>query len=297
MRTPNAFWMALTIGASLLNGTVHAQEKPEAKRTEAQIEKAHHTKVIVLIPEQHLARPRIPDPAAETGMCKQLIEAGYKVIDQQRVTELRYQGVIDRIMKGDAKGMKEAVELGRRFGADVLITGEAFTQQEGEIQRIVTDLGPVNRVQCRARIELMAIRMDTAEKFFADSIHQTGAPEATIELASKGCLQGAAEDLSAKVIKKLDGIAISDKLRIDLEVRGIGSASLAQALEQALEQITGVLAVSPGDYAAHNETIELTLKGDTAKGFAGKLETEPSLKRFHITVESYNRNKIVVTCK
>ena len=297
MRTANMHCVALTVAALLIGRMALAQVKAEPKRTEAQIEKAHHTKVIVLIPEQHLARPRIPDPAAETGMCKQLIEAGYKVMDQQRVTELRYQGVLDRIIKGEDPGNKAAIKLGRKFGADVLITGEAFTQQEGEIRHVATDLGTVDRVQCRARIELKAIRMDTGEKFFADFIHQTGVPEATVELASKICLQGAAEDLSVKVIKKLDGIALTDKQRIDLEVRGIGSASLAQALEAALEQMADVLSVSPGDYAAHTETLELTLKGETAKIFAGRLENEPSLKKFRLSVDSYNRNKIIVTCK
>ena len=58
-----------------------------------------------------------------------------------------------------------------------------------------------------------------------------------------------------------------------------------------------VLSVSPGDYAAHTETLELTLKGETAKIFAGRLENEPSLKKFRLSVDSYNRNKIIVTCK
>ena len=40
-------------------------------------QKARHWRVIVLIPEQHLERPRIPDPAAETMICKQLIVADY----------------------------------------------------------------------------------------------------------------------------------------------------------------------------------------------------------------------------
>jgi len=251
---------------------------------------------MVILPETHLARPRIPDPAAETRLCKVLIDAGYKVIDQDRIKDLRYTEQLDRIIKGDPKAKQETLQLGRRFGADLLITGYAFTQ---EISRtsVTTELGTVLRIRCEARIELKAIRMDTAEKIYADDIHKVGPPDATEELSSKACLGDAAQAISEGMLQKLDKLALTSTQHIDLEIRNIAGISLATDLEEEIAKLPGVLDVSREEFSIHTDRLDIHVEKKILKSFTQQLEAAKNLARFHMKVTSESGSKIIVECK
>jgi hypothetical protein len=228
--------------------------------------RARRWRVMVIVPETHLYKPRIPDPAVETMLSKQLIDAGYKVVDQGRISDLRYSRVMDRILQGGPASKVEVIRLGRRFGADVLITGEAFSQLVTR-QNVTTDLGPVDEIRCRARVELRGIRMDTGEKIYADSIQKTGSADSTEELASKACLEQAAEDISAGLLDKLGKLAFSGSRQIEVSIRGLGSQSQALQLEQVLSALPGVQDVSPGDFDASTDETEVTVGSSAARTF------------------------------
>ena len=203
---------------------------------------------------------------------------------------------MDRILQGGPKALKEAVQIGRRFGADILITGQAFTQDA--VSRVVnTELGSVTRIQCRGRLELKAIRVDTAEIIYADSIQQTGSPDDTDELASKVCLEEMAESIYPNLKKKLDNLALGSNQRVELEVRGIRSFSLADELEKSLQKIKGVLDVAPGDYNAHTYQTEIHIKKMELRDFAALLETSPKLRKYKMHVQSASGSSIIVNCK
>ena len=279
-----------------LLGTAFLLALPRTSQSQTDEAKARRWRVMVIVQERHIDRPHIPDPAVETMLSKQLIDAGYKVIDQDRIRELRYSTVVDRIVAGGPNTAKNVIELGRKFGADLLITGEAFTQEETR-ENVTTDLGTVVRIRCRGRIEIKCIRMDTAEKIYADSIHKTGAPEATVELASKICLEQGAEDIAPAMLKKLDKLSLGSDQHIELDVRGIASISLSNTLEKLLSKLPGILDIGQGDYAAHTYSVEVHLNKIALRDFASKLESHPSLKRFHLHVESANGSKVIAVAK
>ena len=269
---------------------------PGPAQAQAANRRARRWRVMVIVPETHLYKPRIPDPAVETMLSKQLIDAGYKVVDQGRISDLRYSRVMDRILQGGTVSKAEVIRLGRRFGADILITGEAFSQLVTR-QNVTTDLGPVDEIRCRARVELRGIRMDTGEKIYADSIQKTGSADSTEELASKACLEQAAEDISAGLLDKLGKLAFSGSRQIEISVRGLGSQSQALQLEQALSTLPGVQDVSPGDFDAGTDETEVTLGSSAVRAFAARLETDPRLRRFRLHVQSANGSKIIANCK
>jgi hypothetical protein len=249
-------------------------------------------RVIVIVPEQHLARPRIPDPAVETALCRRLINEGYKVIDQDRIKDLRYSAVVDRIIQGGPKATQEARQIGRRFGADLFITGEAFSQLVSR-EREETDIGATDVIRCRARVELKGIRMDTGERFYADSVTKTGSADLTEELASKTSLEEAGKVLGDALVEKLDRLAFSADQSVELEVRGVASVSLAHQLEAALSKLPGVLEVEPGDFDARVYSTELRVSKAQLRNLAGLLETASALKRFRMKVQSSNGSRIV----
>lgn len=274
-----------------------AGDGPKPTESASARARARQWRVIVLIPEKHLAEIRVPDPAAETAVRKELIDAGYKVIDQERINVLRSDAVIDRILQQGKESKSEVIKLGRRFGADVLVIGEAFTQQEGAARQVVTDLGTVTRLQCRGRLELRAYRTDSAEIFFSDSQHLTGAPDATVELASKTCLTQLGEHIAGPLLKKLSGLSASRTQQIEMVVQKVASATVALDLEGMIGRMAGVKDIGPGEYLAHTDTFEITIEKESVLSFLTSLETAPNLKKFHLTIQSRSASRIVLQSK
>ena len=275
--------LVLSLGAlALATESAHAQPPSKARRW----------KVMVIVPEQHLQERRIPDPAVETELCRQFIDAGYKVVDQDRIADLRYSAVMDRILEGGPNATKEVMQLRRRFGADILISGEAFTQ---EVMRktVDTDMGDMLQIRCRSRVELKAIRMDTGERIYTDALQKTGSPEPTVELSSKACLEETAQEMGPGVLAKLDHLAYGSTQSIELELHNIGSLTLASQLETLLGHIPGVKDVTPGDFDASTYFAEVTLTRISLRAFAARLESDPHLRRFRLKVQSANGSKII----
>ena len=107
-------------------------------------------RIMVVIPEQHLRR-QIPDPAAETEIIGQLVGERFYVVDQKQVAEIRYSDETLAAARGD---LEAAAAIGRKYGAEVIITGEAFSEYVGQKEGMVL---------CSARVEIRAVKTDTAQ--------------------------------------------------------------------------------------------------------------------------------------
>ncbi|MCX6359547.1 MAG: hypothetical protein NT029_07075 [Armatimonadetes bacterium] len=261
-----------------------------------QVSRARRWSVIVLVPERHIDRPNIPDPAVETAICRALIAAGYKVMDDDRVRQLRYSRQMETVVQGGPDASREARAIGRRFGADLLIAGEAFTQVVTR-RRAETDIGAVDRIQCRARVELKAVRVDTGEKPWADAVHQTGPPEATVELSSKAALTSAADEIAASLIRGIASLALSDARWVEVEVRNIGGAAVVRDFELALAKLPGVMEVATGSFDNRTYTTEVRVDTRRLGGLAATLEAAPQMRRFRMQAQSSGSSRIVLRCK
>jgi len=151
----------------------------------------HKPRIIVIIPEQHLRRPRIPDPAAETEIIRKFVENDFWVVDQFQVMEIRYNDESKRALQGDNEA---AMAIGRQFDAEVLIIGEAFSQR--------TDFTSQNLVQCSARVEARAIRIDTGQILATHGLTAT-VVNASEEIASKEALAEAGGKVGDYLIREI----------------------------------------------------------------------------------------------
>lgn len=248
--------------------------------------------VIVIIPERHLSAPRVPDPAVETAIIRALIDAGYKVIDPARFRELRNYEAVDRILTKGANWKADVMRIGRKFGAEVLVTGEAFTQVASR-RAVTTDLGTVNIIQCRGRAELRAYRTGTAEYLFVDSDQRTGPEDPTEELSSKAALEELGVALAPKLIAKLNALGGQGGSVVQVQFRSVERASDVTTLAKALAGVPGVVRVSDPEFEGRTVTVEVTLRGLSAANFAAKVEGLSSLKRYKLQSQSISKDSVI----
>lgn len=138
------------------------------------IRRAGDPRIMVIIPEEHLRRA-IPDPAAETEIIRQLLEAGFRLVDQSQVTRVRESEVYRQALAGDRDAYQR---LQAEYDADLLVIGEAFSELVGTYHGFFS---------CRARVEVRVVRTDTGEIIAAHGVHESGV-DITESAASKKSL-------------------------------------------------------------------------------------------------------------
>ena len=146
--------------------------------------------IMVIIPEVHITR-RVPDPAGETEIIKTLIGAGFKVIDPSVYNIIRNSEELANAIKNhDAAA---ASRIGSRFGADIIIFGEAFSESTGTQNGMQT---------CRARVEARAVSTKDAQILGADGKHAGGLDNSEL-VAGKTALRNAGAQMGAYFVNAL----------------------------------------------------------------------------------------------
>ncbi len=146
--------------------------------------------VMVIIPEVHITR-RVPDPAGETEIIKTLINAGFKVLDPSVYKAIRDSEELGNAVKN--QDAAAASRIGARFGADIIIFGEAFSESTGIQNGMQT---------CRARVEARAVSTYNAQILGADGQHAGGIDNAEL-VAGKAALRNAGAQMGAYFVNTL----------------------------------------------------------------------------------------------
>jgi curli biogenesis system outer membrane secretion channel CsgG len=150
-----------------------------------------NVKIMVLVPEYHITRP-VVDPAAETEIIKQLVENGYHVVDQGLYAAQRNSEDVTTILKNPMSA--EARVFMAKYGADVLIIGEAFSESAGRTNDKL--------FSCKSRVEVRAISREDA-RILAITDAQDVAVEITELIAGKSALKKAGAKAGAYFLDKL----------------------------------------------------------------------------------------------
>ena len=135
--------------------------KDDLAALELTIKRANDPRVMVIIPEEHISRS-LPDPAAETEIIRQMLNANFRLIDQSQVARARNSEIFRRAMSGDTAAYQV---LSNQYNADILVLGEAFSERVSQYEGFIT---------CRARVEVRVVRSDTGEILAAHGVHESG---------------------------------------------------------------------------------------------------------------------------
>jgi hypothetical protein len=121
-------------------------------------DRTQRMRIMVVISETPLDR-RIPDPAGETEIIRQFLQAGFRIVDQEQTRHIRDSDQVRQALAGDIEAVQR---LGQRYGVEVLIVGAAMSEKALS-SGLLGDL-----ISARARLEARAVRTDTGDILVAD---------------------------------------------------------------------------------------------------------------------------------
>ena len=247
------------------------------------ISQKHKPRMMVVIPEQHLARRRVPDPAGETEIIKRLLEKGFKVVDQSQVKKIRYNDQVRAALAGDDK---TAAKIGLQYGAEVIIVGEAFSE-------FATSGGVLgSMISCRARVEARAIRTDTGEIIAADGKHAAGI-DISENIASKKALQNAGGQLGDYLITQILSTwrsEVVDATTVQLIIIGVDYQQFAKFKMLLKGSVRGVKAIHQRSFSGKRGVLDIDFKGDPQA-----LAEELALKdfgNFKVAITNFTSNRL-----
>jgi len=267
--------------ATVKNRFVSGRTLTEESFGSSDTQKLGQRSIVVIIPEVLIRRavPRtVPDPAAETEMIRQLTDSGFRVVDQAKVANVRYT----EITYSALDEIRQAISLGNRFNADIIVIGEAFAEWATETSGFVS---------YRARAEARAIDVHTGTIIAADG-KEASAADLSEEIAGKKALREAGSSLSEVFIPKLRmwiGGEETRKTNVELWIRNVNFRELF-TLENALSRISEVSTVERLSYTDGVAHLALEL-ATTSDVFADQLAAYP-FGSFTLEVEHFSPTRI-----
>lgn len=242
----------------------------------------HKPRIMVVIPEYQFHR-KIPDPAGETEIIKELLEKGFEVVDQSQVSRIRYNDQTKAAIAGNAK---LAAMIGLEYGAEIIIVGEAFSESVGRIVRGFTT--------CRARVEARAIRTDTAEILAADG-KEAAALDISGDIAGKKALQKAGSELASSIIDQLLNKWSSDvtnSTNINMIINGLNYRQFIRFKNLLMKSIRGIIAIHQRSFTSDRAVVEIDMKGNT-QSLSEELVSK-EIGNFTVEVTDFSANRLSV---
>jgi hypothetical protein len=182
---------------------------------------------------------RPPDPAGETEIIKKFLEFGFEMVDAKQYEKLR----ADKQFLDAFDNPKLAAQIASRFGADIIIVGEAFSEYSKSGNGMSS---------CRARVEAKAIIANNARILVTDGLHGSGLDVSEV-IAGKTALKNAGAKIAdyflVQLCSKADEIAssqgnsgnksgVSKQTELKFSSIDYSKASVVAKLIQACKQVT-----------------------------------------------------------
>ena len=239
-------------------------------------------RVMVVIPEFHIERP-VPDPAAETEIIRQFILAGFKTVDPKTYQDIRNTN------PSFFKDRKKSMTLAKQKGADILITGEAFSERSNDATGSLMS----GLVGCNARVEVKAIALDTGEIIFSDGYNSPVPQLHTSEaVAAKKALQVAAEEIAGKLVMSVSLRPASQSRPVIIEAYTFPDVKTAGLFRKEISRLPGVKKVHREQYDNGHLMLEVDVNANEAENLDLYIETKVSLPGYWVHVEAASRSLI-----
>jgi len=193
-------------------------------------------KIAVYLPETHI-QYRVPDPAGETAIVKALIDAGFS-----QVTEVGSRLNIKNPLNMSAAEMTSAAQ---KFGVDIIIVGEAFSEGIGDPAQWLPGNQRTNLQSCRARVEAKMFIVRTGQIIGADGKYGSGVDNSQA-VASKKALAAAGKQMGEYLVTQITGMYTSQQ-NVEVVVYGSAFQKINQ-VQTAIGNVRGVKSCNLSSY-------------------------------------------------
>jgi len=227
--------------------------------------------------------------AVQTTIENNLLELGFSLVNKEQVEAIKDLDLQEATVNQDLAALQA---IGRRAGAEVIITGMAVARFGGEETVYGTTLYAYD-----ANVDLKAIRTDTGQLLASEKAHAI--KKYPTENAYWKALGEAGEKISTQLIKRMfrqwtDDIQSGSE--VVLMVKGIDFLTL-EDLEAALKDVEGVEEVQTRNF--RNEVAEINVKYKSsgqspARDLARKLAR---MKEVNLSVQGITGNRVDVIVK
>lgn len=213
-------------------------------------------RILVLIPEEVIQRP-VPDPAAETEVMRALVAEGFRVLDFARTEKLEARELIKNF---DDLTAVELLDLSTRFNADLLVTGEAFSEE------IPTPPGrDLRGLQLyQARLEVKVIDLANGQVIFSDAFVESGLMLGEA-VAAKAALQNAGQSagkaLPMQIYNWVNGTGKVAARAYTVKISNFPSFTAYRQLISALDNTSGVANVESRQFDSGGSDLEVQYNG------------------------------------
>lgn len=204
--------------------------------------RANDPRIMVVIPEEHLRR-LVPDPAAETEVIRRLVDAGFRLVDQRQVAKVRDSEVLRQAVAGDEEARRR---LAAEYNAEILVTGEAFSEFVGNFRGLIS---------CRARVEVRVIRADTGEILAAHAVHESGV-DISEAAAGKKALTKAGSSIADYLVEAIPARLVENRRSIQVFISNVTFSDLL-LIEDNLKKTPLVENVFIRDFTGGNARLDV----------------------------------------
>jgi hypothetical protein len=240
-------------------------------------------RIMVVLPEKHLQH-YIPDPAAETEIVRNFLEARYRLVDPERVREIKDGDQMRAFERGDNAA---AAAIARKAGAEIFITGQAFSVATGSEVR--------GMPSCAGHVEARMLNADTGELLVAVSKDAT-ASGMTEEVAAKKALTNAGALVAQYFLDQLDKRAREDKAEgapkiIELVISDASYAWYVKIKDALQARLAGIQTYHQISYENKRADLEVEFTTGDAQTLADAI-AKNNFQTFKLTVVKATPNRI-----
>ena len=227
----------------------------------------------------------MPTSHAEDVVSEFFAQKKFNLVDRAMAAVIIKADEMSKIALGDKAA---AARLGKRAGAEVIITG---TAEAGNVESVRGVL-----YSSRATVSMRALRTDNASVYAVTSQSKTSAaamPDAAQRKAVESAAKSAASDIFWKIVKKWN--EQKDKgADIEVVMSGVNFKSF-RSIIKAVNSIDGVQSVIERSFDAPAAVLTVTYKGK-AMDLAGTL-SEAEFDGFKLEVMSVTPGKMDIKVK
>lgn len=235
--------------------------------------------IMVLIAERGYRR-NFSGPASETEIIRQMLEFGFEVVDPQQIEAIREQERVNSALNDP----NQAAALGRDFGADIIIVGEAYSEQVR---------GNNNLISQRGNIEARAIQTSNG-KIIAANGSQAAGVDVARSVAGNKALKNAGANLSTYFLQQLCEKGLSsggNQSAQSIEVVLLNASFMqVSRLEKFLKSANGMQSVKKS-FAGKSGRFQL-MSQKNADDLAEQLAT--NFTAFNLEITGLESNKLTL---